>query len=226
MGPGSGSAGDAFAEENFSDVRLFVEPTRQQAQLIFQVAATLRGIRQRRGSVLMFRELEPFAQDLFDRPRLAGQVREAQHARLFDASGLHHKYGDGVLLSGTFKNDGVEVFESPREFRQPSQCFRRFLDAAMDRGGALEIERFAGRLALPLEFRGERGATRAQKGDDAAQFDVVFFFRASRKARREAHLHFGIHAAGIAGIAANLDLAAADFEQVEKPGSKCICRPA
>ena len=139
---------------------------------------------------------------------------------------LTTKHGDCIFFRGSLKNDGVEIFETPREFRQPAQRFRRFLDAAMDRGGALEIERLARRLALALEFRRERGAARGQKRDHAAQFGVVFLLRASRKARREAHFHLGIHAAGIAGIAANLDLATADFEQVEKPGGKCIRRAA
>src|SRR5258706_15804443 len=92
----------------------------------------------------------------------------------------------------------------------------------MDRGSAFKIECLSGRLALALKFRRQRRATRTQKCDYAAEFDVVFLFRAAREARSQAHFHFGIYAAGIAGIAANLDLAAANFEQVEKAGSEGI----
>src|SRR5579864_5419147 len=94
----------------------------------------------------------------------------------------------------------------------------------MDRRGALEIERFAGHLALALQFRSERSAARRQKRDDAAHFRVVIFLRASREARRKTHLHFRIDAAGKTWIAANLDLAAPDFKQVEKTGSERIGR--
>ena len=96
----------------------------------------------------------------------------------------------------------------------------------MNRRGSLEIERFACRLALALEFRRERCAARREKRDDAAHFRVVIFFRASREARRKAHFHFRIDAAGKTRIAANLDLAAPDFEQVEKSGSERIGRAA
>src|SRR4029077_16418831 len=69
-------------------------------------------------------------------------------------------------------------------------------------------------------------AARRQKRDDAAHFRVVVFFRAARETGRETHFHFRIDAAGKTGIAANLDLAAADFEEVEKAGGERIGRAA
>ena len=72
------------------------------------------------------------------------------------------EYGHRVFFRGPLQDHGVEIFQPPREFGQSAQCFRRFLDAAMDRRGSLEIERFAGRLALALEFRRERSAARAR----------------------------------------------------------------
>src|SRR5260370_9046620 len=57
-------------------------------------------------------------------------------------------------------------------------------------------------------------------------FDVVFFFCAAREARGEAHFHFGIEAAGKRGIAADFDLAAPHFEQIEDAFSECLRGPA
>jgi hypothetical protein len=151
---------------------------------------------------------------LFDRARLAGKFRKAQHARLLDASCAHHENGHGVFFSRPLENDGVEVFETPREIGQSAQRFGSFFDPAMDCRGSLEIERFARRLAFAFEFRRQRGAAGREKRDDAAHFRVVVLLRATREARGEAHLHFGINAAGKTRIAANLDLATPNFKQV------------
>jgi len=51
-------------------------------------------------------------------------------------------------------------------------------------------------------------------------FCVVILLGAPSKARGQTHFHFRIDAAGIRGIAPNLDLAAANLEQVQKSGRK------
>ena len=90
---------------------------------------------------------------MLDRTRLAGQFREAQQARLFDASGAHDEYGNGAVFRGALQDDSVEVFDTPRKIGQAAQGFRGFFDAAMNGGGALEIEGFACGFTLTLEFR-------------------------------------------------------------------------
>ena len=47
-------------------------------------------------------------------------------------------------------------------------------------------------------------------------FRVVLLFRAARKTRRQAHLHFRIDASGKTRIAPNLDLASPDLEEIEE----------
>ncbi len=85
----------------------------------------------------------------------------------------------------------------------------------MELRGALEIEIGAGAFAVLFDGRAERAAVGVEELHQPPNFGVVFPFGASGKARREAHLHFGIDAAGKCWIAANFDLAAAHFEQVE-----------
>src|SRR5690348_11629213 len=86
----------------------------------------------------------------------------------------------------------------------------------MERGGAFEIEGFAGGFALAFDAAGKRGARRLERLDDASDFPVVLFLGAAGETWREAHLHFGIDAAGKCGVAADLDLAAANFEEIEE----------
>ena len=105
------------------------------------------------------------------------------------------KHDDGLFFGGALENHGVEVFDSPREFRQPAQRRGDFLQALVQRGGALEIERFAGRFPFALEFRGERCAGRIERFEHAADFGVVFLFGAARETRRQAHFHLRIDAA-------------------------------
>jgi hypothetical protein len=93
---------------------------------------------------------------LFDRTRLTGEFGEAQHPRFLDAAGAYQKHGNRIFFRGSLENDRVEFVELPSEFRQAAQRFARFFDTAVDSGGALKIERFAGSLAFALVFRRER----------------------------------------------------------------------
>ena len=97
-----------------------------------------------------------------------------------------------------------------------AQCGGNFFEALVQCGGAFEIESFACRFAFALEIFGERGAGGFERFENAADFHVVFLFGAAGEARREAHFHFRINAAGKIGIAADFDLAAANLEEVEK----------
>ena len=124
---------------------------------------------------------EPLAQNLFHRTRLAGEFRKAQQVRFVDASRAHREYGHRIFFRRALQDDGIEVFEATREVRQSAQRFRGFFDAAMDRRGALEIERFAGRFALALKLRSEGGAACREKCDDAAHFRVVVFLEQPAK---------------------------------------------
>jgi hypothetical protein len=79
-------------------------------------------------------------------------------------------------------------------------------------GGALEIQLFAGFLALFFDGGTQGAATGLQELYQALDFEVVVFLGAARKTGRKAHFHFRVQAAGKRGIAADFDLATADFE--------------
>src|SRR6266478_4047789 len=86
------------------------------------------------------------------------------------------------------------------------------LDAVILQSGcAFEVQLLAGFLTLFFYRRSERAA-RFEELDQALNFDVIFFFCAASEARGKAHLHFGVEAAGKRGIAADFNLAAANFE--------------
>src|SRR4029077_6137767 len=61
-----------------------------------------------------------------------------------------------------------------------------------------------------------RFAGTRQRRKHAPRLHVVFFFRAPRETGRQAHLHLRINASRKFRIAPNFDLAAPDFEKVEK----------
>jgi len=90
--------------------------------------------------------------------------------------------------------------------------------------GFFEVQVFAGALAILLEGGAEGVAICFEKGDQAHDFGGVFFLAATGKARRETHFHFRIEAAGKRRIAANFDLAAADFEKVEDLAGEIVSR--
>ena len=105
--------------------------------------------------ILGFHLFQPFAQNQLDRTGFAGKFGKVKHARFLDAPGTHQKNGDRIFFRGALKNDGVQVFELPREFRKTAQGFAGLLDAAMDGGGALKIKRRTRFLAFVLVFRRE-----------------------------------------------------------------------
>src|SRR6267378_2959796 len=217
----------AFTKVNFTHSWFPVKPASEKAQLVFQLTEALLCRSRLPGSWTRgFRRLQPLAQDLLDRSGLTGEFGEAQHPRLLDAAGAHQKHGNRIFFRGSLENHRIEIIELAREFRQTAQRFACFFYTAVDSGGALKIERFAGSLAFALVFRRERRAARRQKRNHAAYFDVVIFLRAPREARCQTHFHLGIHAARKTWVAANLDLAAANLKQVEKSGGECIRRSA
>src|SRR5260370_630430 len=79
---------------------------------------------------------------------------------------------------------------------------------------------FAAAFSFLLDSMAREAATGVEKLHESLHFRVIIFFAAAGKTRSQAHFHFGIHAAGKRGIAANFDLAAADFEKIESAGGE------
>ena len=150
---------------------------------------------------------------------LAGDFGEAEKERFGEAAAVDSKNADRLIFGGALKDYGVEIGDAAREFGAEAQRFVEFFEAFVERGGALEIEIGAGAFAVVFDGRAKRVAVGVEELHEALNLGVVFLFGASGEARREAHFHFGIDAAGECGIAADFDLAAADFEEVERlPG--------
>src|SRR6267154_4084909 len=193
-----------FAEENFASARIAVKPTRDQPQMLAQIAA---------GCCAFGFEL--FAKDVLRRTRLAGYLREAHEKQLREPSTMDAKNADGLFFRGALQNHGVQILDAPREFRLPAQDFVEFLDFFVERGRAFEIQLLAGFLTLFLDRGTERASAGFKELHQAPHFHVVFFLSAAREAGREAHSHFGVEAAGESGISADFNLATAHFEQSE-----------
>ena len=131
-----------------------------------------------------------------------------------------------VSCSAALKDGRVERVDGAGNFRNRATGGVGFFDIAVQRGGAFEVQIRAGRFALVFERAREGGAAGGQEGRGAFGFGGVFFGCAARKARRQAHLHFRVDAAGKGRIAADFDLAAAKEEKIQKRFKKSIGRAA
>src|SRR5690242_6716560 len=160
--------------------------------------------------------------NLFCGPWLAGDLSEAQKERLDQTAATHGINADRLLFRGALQNHGVQVLNPPRDFRPAAQDFVQFFHFLVQRRGALEIQFLTGLFALFLESGSQRAAAGYKELHQAIYFDVVFFLRAARKARREAHFHFRINTAGKQGIAANLDLTPPNLEKIQRALSKSL----
>src|SRR5256885_11777791 len=159
---------------------------------------------------------------MFRGTRLAGYLREAQEKGLRQPATLDAKNTDGLLFRGALENHSVEILNAPSEFWPATQDFVELLDFFVQGGCAFEIQLLTGFFALLLDCGAERSAACFDEMDQTLHFDVVFLFGATGKAGRQAHFHFGVEAPGKSGIAANLDLAAADLEEIENAFGKCL----
>src|SRR5216684_1978808 len=190
-----------FAEENLPLPRIAVIPPRQQPEVLAEIPICCCQLR-----------FELLAKDLLCRPRLTGNLGEAQEKRLRQPSAAHGIDANGLPFRGALQNHGVEILNSPGEFGPAAQNLVELLDFFVQSGRAFEIQLLAGFLAFSFDGGTQRSATGLQELHQAPHFDVVFLFGTAREAWREAHFHFGVETAWKRGIAADFDLAAPHFE--------------
>src|SRR5712692_7230682 len=198
----------ALAIENLTVARFAVIPARHKGKMLAEILA--------RGRARLSGGFDVCAQDFFHGARLAGEFSEAQEEGLGNSPGANREDGNRLPFRGALENDGVEILDAPRDFRQAAQDVADLVEAAMQRRSALEVERSARGFAFLLDFRGQRTPAGAEKTHHALDFRVVILFRAARKTRREAHFHFRINAARKRRVAADFDLAAPNLEEVQK----------
>jgi len=159
--------------------------------------------------------LKAIAEELFERARFAGELGEGKKERLGKPACENREDHNCLFGAGALENHEIQILDSARQFRLATQGVVQLLEFFVNGAGSFEIEIFAGFVAFGFVGGAEGSAAGFEELDEAADFDVVFFFAATAKAWREAHFHFGVDAAGKGGIAANFDLATADFEEVE-----------
>src|SRR2546425_12258662 len=91
-----------------------------------------------------------------------------------------------------------------------------FFEALVQVCSELEIKLLARSGSLLFERGNERAAARLKEVQQPIHLRVVLLLRTAREARCEAHLHFGIEAAGKRRVTPDFDLAPAHFEKIKR----------
>ena len=159
--------------------------------------------------------LKPRPKELFGGTGFSGELRERKKKWLGKTPGSNSEDGDGLIGTGSLKNDGVQILNAARKFGLSAQGFVDLVEFFVKRASAFEVEFLTRFFALGFVGRTQGVAAGFQELNKFLHFHVVFFLRAAGKARRKAHFHFGVDATWKRRIAANFDLAATDFEEVE-----------
>src|SRR5438270_7770822 len=110
------------------------------------LAENVFGSAHRRGSTL-----QVLPENMFRRTRLSCDFGEANKGRLGEPAAANGINGDALVFRATLENHGVEVLDSPRQFRGPAQGIVQLLNFLVHRRSALEIELFTGRFTLLLQ---------------------------------------------------------------------------
>ena len=96
------------------------------------------------------------------------------------------------------ENHRVDVADIAGYLRAAAQRAIEFLQALVEDAGFFEIEILAGLFTFFFSAS-RRELPPVSKNLRASELRAVLFFRAAGETRREAHLHFGIEAAGEVG---------------------------
>ncbi len=118
-------------------------------------------------------------------------------------------------LAGGLQNDRAQLAERTDQFRSKRADGFDALHLRMKRGGGFKLEVRGGLVALRLENHEAALAAGGQKAFDGGGFFGIALVGAALVAGREAHLHLGIDAAGMAGIGIEIVGAAAQQKKLE-----------
>ncbi len=154
-------------------------------------------------------EVEPDCSFWILIPRVEKGSRPAQ------AAALKKKYGDFIGVRAGLKNDGAKFAE--RADKLGGECVHGFnaLHVSVKLGGGFKGEIGRSLIALSAQSDEPAFAARREKAFDSRRFLSVALVRAALEAGREAHLHLGINAAGIARVWIQFKCAAAQQKQLE-----------
>src|SRR5260370_31445335 len=158
----------AVAVENLTVGRFAVIPARYKGKMLAEVLT--------RGRTRLCGGFELRAQDFLHGARLAGEFSEAQEEGLGNSSRANREDGYRLPFRGALQDDGVEILDAPRDFRQAAQDVADLVETAMKRRSVLEVERSARGFPFLLDFRGQRTSAGAEKTHDAQDFPVVILF--------------------------------------------------
>src|SRR2546423_9817010 len=99
----------------------------------------------------------------------------------------------------------------------------QFLQAGVQSGGILEIETRRSLVALGGDLSYQRLTTSVEVSLNTRHLDAVFIVTTTFETGRQAHLHFGVDAAGEAGVGMKVVDAAAHFEEIEGVVGELFC---
>src|SRR4029077_16324469 len=129
-------------KEDFTLARITVIPSRHQPQMFAEIVLAWRHLR---------RLFEVVAENLFGRAGLPGNFREAYEAGFREPATANGVRGNRLIFRSALQDHRIQILDAARQIGLASQHITNLFDALVDRGGTLEIEIFAGALALLLD---------------------------------------------------------------------------
>src|SRR5579872_274987 len=159
--------------------------------------------------------LEMLPQNCLHRSRLARFIKTniqwRRNQPVYDGENRNR-----LIANRTLQNHGIQCIHTLCYFREAAKHAICLIEFFMQDGRALKIRRFARRFPFALHCSRQERPARFQRLEYAIHLDVVIFLRTACEARREAHLHLRIYAPGETGVAADLNLAPANFKKIEE----------
>ena len=156
----------------------------------------------------MFRRLDGKGERAGDQ---AGVDQEERH-RFGEGRGLHH--------------DGVELIDAAHDLRKLAEYGLQLFNSGVQGGGVFEFKTGRCLVALRRDFPHQRVSAAVEIGLHPANLSPVIVVGAAFEARREAHFHFGIDAAGKVRVGMEVVDAASHLEEIQRIVGELFCRGA
>src|SRR5579875_2388431 len=94
--------------------------------------------------------------------------------------------------------------------------FSGFFQSPMSASGLLKFESLRSLIAFSFKFPSQRFTVGIQESDHACKLALILFIRTSFEARREAHVHLRIDAAGVRRVRIKIWHTSADFKKIQE----------
>src|SRR5579884_1592210 len=94
--------------------------------------------------------------------------------------------------------------------------FSGFFQSPMSASGLLKFESLRSLIAFSFKFPSQRFTIGIQESDHACKLALILFIRTAFEARREAHVHLRIDAAGVRRVRIKVWHTSADFKKIQE----------